>query len=151
MEGLDIKQMITMVHSIADEKNLSEDEVMQAVEAAIAAAWRRDNGTREMNVRAELNREDGTAKVIVHYDVVETPEGIGQITLEEAKKNGTGVLLVSTELEEITSLSDRIIVIHEGKITGELSAGEANENNLGLLMMGGTVDKKSEGGEDSNE
>ena len=63
-----------------------------------------------------------------------------QKTLEEAKKNGAGVLLVSTELEEITSLSDRIIVIHEGPITGELSAGEANENNLGLLMMGGTVD-----------
>lgn len=63
-----------------------------------------------------------------------------QKTLEEAKKNGAGVLLVSTELEEITSLSDRIIVIHEGTITGELSAGETNENNLGLLMMGGTVD-----------
>lgn len=63
-----------------------------------------------------------------------------QKTLEEAKKNGAGVLLVSTELEEITSLSDRIIVIHEGTITGELSAGEANENNLGLLMMGGAVD-----------
>ena len=93
MEGLDIKQMVTMVHSIADEKNLSEDEVMQAVEAAIAAAWRRDNGTREMNVRAELNREDGTAKVIVHYDVVETPEGIGQITLEEAKKIDKKALL----------------------------------------------------------
>lgn len=93
MEGLDIKQMITMVHSIADEKNLSEDKVMQAVEAAIAAAWRRDNGTREMNVRAELNREDGTAKVIVHYDVVETPEGIGQITLEEAKKIDKKALL----------------------------------------------------------
>ncbi len=93
MEGLDIKQMITMVHSIADEKNLSEDEVMQAVEAAIAAAWRRDNGTREMNVRAELNREDGTAKVIVHYDVVENPEGIGQITLEEAKKIDKKALL----------------------------------------------------------
>ncbi len=93
MEGLDIKQMITMVHSIADEKNLSEDEVMQAVEAAIAAAWRRDNGTREMNVRAELNREDGTAKVIVHYDVVETLEGIGQITLEEAKKIDKKALL----------------------------------------------------------
>lgn len=93
MEGLDIKQMITMVHSIADEKNLSEDEVMQAVEAAIAAAWRRDNGTREMNVRAELNREDGTAKVIVHYDVVEAPEGVGQITLEEAKKIDKKALL----------------------------------------------------------
>jgi ABC-type uncharacterized transport system ATPase subunit len=46
--------------------------------------------------------------------------------------------LVSAELEEIISLSDRIVVIHEGKITGEMRADEANENNLGLLMMGGT-------------
>lgn len=58
-------------------------------------------------------------------------------TLELAKKEGAGVLLVSAELEEIISLSDRIIVIHEGKITGEMLASEANENNLGLLMMGG--------------
>jgi len=39
-------------------------------------------------------------------------------TLEQAKKKGAGVLLVSAELEEIISLSDWIIVIHEGKITG---------------------------------
>lgn len=58
-------------------------------------------------------------------------------TLEQAKKEGAGVLLISAELEEIISLSDRIIVIHEGKITGEMMASEANENNLGLLMMGG--------------
>lgn len=64
-------------------------------------------------------------------------------TLEAAKKSGTAVLLVSAELEEIISLSDRIIVIHEGKITGELKASEANENNLGLMMMG---DNKVEGG-----
>lgn len=63
-------------------------------------------------------------------------------TLEQAKKKGAGVLLVSAELEEIISLSDRIVVIHEGKITGEMLAGEANENNLGLLMMGGTEDEK---------
>jgi len=58
-------------------------------------------------------------------------------TLEKAKKQGAGVLLVSAELEEIISLSDRIVVIHEGEITGEMMASEANENNLGLLMMGG--------------
>ena len=62
-------------------------------------------------------------------------------TLEKAKKEGAGVLLVSAELEEIISLSDRIVVIHEGKITGELLASEANENNLGLLMMGGKESK----------
>lgn len=74
-----------------------------------------------------------------------------QRTIEEAKKNGTGVLLVSTELEEITSLSDRIIVIHEGKITGELKANEANENNLGLLMMGGAIQEHAEKGAEKHE
>ena len=74
-----------------------------------------------------------------------------QRTIEEAKKNRTGVLLVSTELEEITSLSDRIIVIHEGKITGELKANEANENNLGLLMMGGTIQEHAEKGAEKHE
>ena len=74
-----------------------------------------------------------------------------QRTIKEAKKNGTGVLLVSTELEEITSLSDRIIVIHEGKITGELKANEANENNLGLLMMGGTIQEHAEKGAEKHE
>ena len=63
-------------------------------------------------------------------------------TLEKAKKEGAGVLLVSAELEEIISLSDRIVVIHEGKITGEMMASEANENNLGLLMMGGEQKRK---------
>lgn len=58
-------------------------------------------------------------------------------TLETAKKKGTAVLLVSAELEEITSLSDRIIVVHEGRITGEMAVAEAGEDNLGLLMMGG--------------
>ena len=62
-------------------------------------------------------------------------------TLEKAKKEGAGVLLVSAELEEIISLSDRIIVIHEGKITGELLASEANDENIGLLMMGGKESK----------
>lgn len=64
-------------------------------------------------------------------------------TLEKAKKQGAGVLLVSAELEEIISLSDRIIVIHEGRITGEMMASEANENNLGLLMMGGSDQEKA--------
>ena len=46
MEGLDIKQLTATIHAIAEEKNLPEDVVVQAVEAAIAAAWRRDNGDR---------------------------------------------------------------------------------------------------------
>lgn len=59
--------------------------------------------------------------------------------LQDVKEKGLGVLLVSAELEEIMSLSDRIIVMHEGKITGRMNADEADEENIGLLMMGGHI------------
>ena len=38
----------------------------------------------------------------------------------------------------ISCRAERIVVLQGGKITGEMRADEANENNLGLLMMGGT-------------
>ena len=57
--------------------------------------------------------------------------------LQDVKEEGLGVLLVSADLEEILSLSDRIVVMYEGKISGRMDADEANEDNLGLLMMGG--------------
>jgi general nucleoside transport system ATP-binding protein len=48
---------------------------------------------------------------------------------------GCAILLVSTELEEILQLSDRVIVMNQGHITGELPVEECNEQNLGLLMV----------------
>ena len=63
--------------------------------------------------------------------------------LQDVKEKGLGVLLVSAELEEIMSLSDRIIVMHNGKITGRLNAEDADEEQLGMLMMSG----REEGGE----
>ena len=56
-------------------------------------------------------------------------------TLEKAKKAGAGVLLVSAELEEIISLSDRIVVIHEGKITGEYYQKEPVPGNTVELTI----------------
>jgi simple sugar transport system ATP-binding protein len=49
---------------------------------------------------------------------------------------GKAVLLVSVELDEILSLADRILVMFEGTITGELDAAEADERKIGLLMAG---------------
>lgn len=57
--------------------------------------------------------------------------------LNEVKEEGRGILLVSADLEEILSLSDRIIVMYEGKIMGEVNTEDANEDNIGMLMMGG--------------
>lgn len=71
MEGLDLKQMAAMVKVIADEKNLPEETVLDVIQTAIAAAWRRDNGDREMNVRADLNLQTGEATVYVAREVIE--------------------------------------------------------------------------------
>lgn len=53
------------------------------------------------------------------------------------RENGCGVLLVSSELSEIMTLSDRIYVLFEGKIAGEFKRGAVDENTLGILMLGG--------------
>jgi len=59
--------------------------------------------------------------------------------LLKRREEGTGILLVSSELTEILKLSDRVLVMYEGRIAGELSAKEATEEKLGLLMAGGTL------------
>ncbi|MGI9416986.1 MAG: ABC transporter ATP-binding protein [Geminicoccaceae bacterium] len=53
---------------------------------------------------------------------------------------GKAVLLVSVELDEVLSLADRILVMFDGVFTGELSAEEADEQKIGLLMAGITED-----------
>lgn len=87
MEDLNIKQLTLAVRTIAEEKNLPEDTVMSVIEQAIAAAWRRDNGERDQEVRAELNVNDGTAKVFVAREVVEVVGSDAvEISLEDAQK-----------------------------------------------------------------
>ena len=58
--------------------------------------------------------------------------------LIEQRDKGKGVLLLSLELDEILNVSDRIAVIYEGKIVAIVDAKETNEQQLGLLMAGGT-------------
>ncbi len=52
------------------------------------------------------------------------------------REAGKAVLLVSVELDEILSLADRILVMFDGRIVGELPGGAADERQLGLLMAG---------------
>ena len=52
------------------------------------------------------------------------------------RDQGKAILLVSVELDEIMSLSDRIAVMFDGQIMGERLASETNANELGLLMAG---------------
>ena len=54
----------------------------------------------------------------------------------QLRDTGKAVILISVELDEILSLSDRILVMFDGKIMGERTAAKTNEQELGLLMAG---------------
>jgi simple sugar transport system ATP-binding protein len=61
--------------------------------------------------------------------------------LVEERDEGRAVLLVSLELDEILSLSDRILVMYEGEIVAEFGPG-VSEDELGIAMLGGTREEK---------
>jgi simple sugar transport system ATP-binding protein len=58
--------------------------------------------------------------------------------LVSRRSDWSGVLLISSDLDEIRSLADRIVVLHAGRIVGELPASEADDVRIGLLMAGVT-------------
>ena len=53
------------------------------------------------------------------------------------RDSGCAILLVSAELEEVTSLSDRLLVIYHGRIVGEVDPQQSTHEEIGLLMTGG--------------
>jgi general nucleoside transport system ATP-binding protein len=60
--------------------------------------------------------------------------------LREAAANGVGVILFSEDLDEIRALADRILVMYEGALAGELDAKSATVEEIGLLMAGGRAE-----------
>ncbi len=106
MDDINIKQLTLAVRTLAEEKNLPEETILSVIEQAIAAAWRRDNGEREQDVRAELNINDGTANVFVSREVVEEVGSPAvEISLEDARKVKKDAEIGDTieEKHEVTS------------------------------------------------
>ncbi|HSX43457.1 MAG TPA: transcription termination factor NusA [Candidatus Saccharimonadales bacterium] len=68
---MDFKQLAVAIQAIASEKNLPEATVKEVVEQALAAAYRRDYGEREQEVRVEMNLNTGDVDAYVNKEVVE--------------------------------------------------------------------------------
>ncbi len=84
---LDIKQLAMAVKAIAEEKNLPEDTVQEVVEQALAAAYRRDYGDREQEVRISMNSNTGDVDAFVSKEVVEVVGDENfEINVADAKK-----------------------------------------------------------------
>ena len=148
MEGLDLKQLSTMVDLIAEEKGLPRDIVLNVIEQAIAAAWRKDNGTREMNVRAMLNTKTGEADVFISREVIEDDLAYNpntEIPLKEAKKQdknikigdtiafGTGGMETKIQAaEKVTEYGIEMLLANGGK--EKALTGLLDENSKGTLF-----------------
>jgi len=117
MDELNLKQLTLAVRTIADEKNLPEETILSVIEQAIAAAWRRDNGERDQEVRAELNVNDGTAVVYVSREVVEVVgSDAHEISLEEART-----------IKKDAELGDLIEEKHDVETFGRVAAQTAKQ------------------------
>lgn len=83
-------QFMSAIEQICDEKGLSKDVVLETVEAALAAAYRKDYGSPRQIIRAKLNEVTGEADMFRVYQIVESEEEIeekeSQILLKDAKK-----------------------------------------------------------------
>jgi ABC-type uncharacterized transport system ATPase subunit len=66
---------------------------------------------------------------------ISATEYVHKLLLEQ-RNEGTAILLISEDLDEILALSDRIAVIYEGQIMGEVASDQATSEQLGLLMAG---------------
>lgn len=82
----DLKQLAVAIKAIAEEKNLPEEVVQSVVEQALAAAYRRDYGDREQEVRVSMNLNSGAVDAYVSKTVVEdVQDELIEISLKDAK------------------------------------------------------------------
>jgi simple sugar transport system ATP-binding protein len=102
-------------------------------------------------------------KIVIAREVEQNPDVllIGQPTrgvdigaieniheeIVKLRDSGKAILLVSVELDEIMALSDRIIVMFDGAVVGEIDAKDADERTLGLMMANALNEEEKAGGQ----
>lgn len=144
MENLDLKQMSAMVDIIAEEKGLPKETVLDVIEQAIAAAWRKDNGDRDMNVRAVLNTKTGEADVFVAREVIE--DGLAynpsiEIPLAEAKKGSKVGDVVEEKYKvekfgRVAAMTAKQVVVQRLREAENDAVLTAFEDKIGTVVTG---------------
>lgn len=110
-------QFITSVEQICEEKNIPKEMVLGAIEAAIIAAYKKDFGDKEQEVRVELDPNTGDPTIFVTKQVVESVEDpMIEMSLSEAKK-----------IDKNAKLEDLIEVEQQDKEFGRIAAQTAKQ------------------------
>ncbi len=126
---VDLKQFISAIDQIAEEKNIPKDKVIETIEMALAAAYKKDYGERGQNIRVRLDQKTGQAQffqalLVVDESMILSEEEIavlekereekkaavaGQETAESSVQPGPSVPAVSIEAEEEEETAERKI------------------------------------------
>lgn len=110
-------QFLSAIEQICEEKGISKDMVMEAIEAAIVAAYKKDFGDKEQEVRVELDPNNGDATIFVTKEVVENLEDpMIQLSLADAKK-----------AKKDAAIGDFIEVKEDNKEFGRVAAQTAKQ------------------------
>ena len=143
MEGLDLKSMTAMVKVIAEEKNLPEDTVLDVIQTAIAAAWRKEEGEKDMNVRATLNLKNGEACVFIDREVIEDGLAYNPATeIPESEAKGAKVGEIVSEKREVksfgrvASMTAKQVIVQRLREAERDSVLAAYEDKIGTIITG---------------
>ncbi len=110
-------QFLSAIEQICEEKGISKDMVLEAIEAAIVAAYKKDFGDKEQEVRVELNPDNGEGTIFVTKEVVESVEDpMIQITLSDAKK-----------VKKDAEMGDLVEIKEDNKDFGRVAAQTAKQ------------------------
>ncbi len=144
MDNLDLKQMTAMVDIIAEEKGLARDVVIGVIEQAIAAAWRKDNGNRDMNVRAVLNTNTGEADIYVAREVIEDEIAYNPSTEIPLKEAGEGASIgdiveekhVVKDFGRVAAMTAKQVVMQRLREAENEAVISEFEDKIGTIVTG---------------
>ena len=144
MEGFDLKEMGAAIKMIAEEKGLPEETVLDVVQMAVAAAWRKDNGDREMNVRAIFNTHTGEATVFVAREVIEDGLAYNPATeipqSEAGKKAKVGDIVEEkhkvTSFGRVAAMTAKQVILQRLREAEQNAVLSAFEDKVGTVMTG---------------
>ncbi len=114
---LDVKQLALAIRSLAEEKNLPEETVQEVVEQALAAAYRKDFGEREQEIRVSMNLNTGDVDAYVIKEVVEK---VGDENFEISLKD-------AQTMKKDAAMGDMIELHQEVKSFGRVAAQTAKQ------------------------
>jgi N utilization substance protein A len=115
---MDFKQLAQAIRLIAEEKNLPEEQVQDIVQQALAAAWRRDYGDREQEVRVNMNLNTGEVSAYISKEVV----------AEEVQNPHTEISLAQAQvMKKDAKVGDTIEIFQKVEDFGRVAAQTAKQ------------------------